>query len=444
MTQLTITQLQVFLEQFHELHIRLVSNRRYDTISPALSRLPAGLHVFFTPRTTSASTELCSRLTSLLGDGVKCDFSKPPILSERFASAATYQFYHEASNLSDVSEGLGLCTGNAVRKSNLCDILSTAKSAAYVDYDFDVISHALNVAILWDSPSGLPAEKLDAGDRLEVGILQTEKATEPEEISLGGYLTVVGDDDEPSATLFSFPARHHQLPPADDTTFTTAFQSPTGLHPKMDIVLPQRDLTPPKDGCALHAYFTLPSWVFIDRYQFSDPLFLESQNLVALRSLSGEEDLEAPDWAVKPWGSAALFELAHPAETTTGIGNWTVTVPMHLRYIGAAGKTGNNNSHTLPWPVVFWACEAEESSKMSTNPFDRTNLGYDGLFGKAMFYHIPAAAETVARLEVPVMEDATWAPVGTAVAVLLGFGWVLWKLMLGSKLSTLEGKKKEK
>lgn len=362
------------------------------------------------------------------------------MLSERFANSATFQFYHGPSNVLDISGGLGLCAGKSADTTALCNILSAAKTAAYVDYDYDAISHALNVAILWDSPSGLPAEKLDTEDRLEVGILSTEQATEPEEISLGGYLTVVGEDDEPSATLFSFPTRHHALPPTDQTKFYASFQSPTGLHPKMDIVFPQRDLNPPKDGCALHAYYTLPSFVFFDRYQFSDPLFLASQNLVALRSLSGEEDLEAPDWAVKQWGSAALFELAQPTLGTTDNGNWTVTIPMHLRYVNAS-RTGSIESLPLAQPIVFWACDAEESSKMATNPFDRTNLGYDGLFGKAMFYHVPAAGGAVTSLDVPAMDDATWVPLGTAIAALLGFGWVLWKLMSSSKPLAPEDKK---
>lgn len=367
-------------------------------------------------------------MTQLL-DLVKCGFSKPPILSERFASTATYQFYHGPSNLLDISETIGLCISASAETTPLCAILSAAKSAAYVDYDYDAISHALNIAILWDSPAGrVQARKIDSEDRLEVGILQTEKATEPEEISLGGYLTVVGEDDHPSATLFSFPARHHELPSGYETTFAATFQSPTGLHPKMDITFPQRGLIPPRDGCALHAYYTLPSSIFIDRYQFSDPLFLASNNLVALRSLSGEEDLEAPDWAVTQWGSAALFELAHPKQEHPGTGNWTVTVPMHLRYIDKT-TAGTGTAIALSRPVVFWACEAEEHSKMTTNPFDRTNLGYDGLFGKAMFYHMPASGEIVANLELPAMEETSGVALGTAVAVLIGFGWVLWKLL---------------
>lgn len=88
---------------------------------------------------------------------------------------------------------------------DLCSILSETDSAAHVDYDFDVISHAVTITILWPpvkrqgiSRSRIAAKKLEPEDRLEVGILAPEKADEPEELSMGGYLTVVGDNDRPS------------------------------------------------------------------------------------------------------------------------------------------------------------------------------------------------------------------------------------------------------
>lgn len=232
------------------------------------------------------------------------------------------------------------------------------------------------------------------------------------------------------------------------------FEQPAGLHPKLNITFPTREsLVPPKEGlCALHAYFTLPSPVFIDRYQLSDPLFLGSQNLVALRSLSGEQDLEAPDWVVKRWGSAALLELAHPEKTVAQdatSGEWTVTIPTNLRYLHAS-PNATSPGHTpldVPWPTVFWACEAEEGLKMSTNPFDRTNLGYDGLFGpKTMFYHIPPALDPgeqlIETISVPVLEPDTakWVQIGTLAAVVLGFGWVCWQLL---RTTMSAGKKRE-
>ena len=77
---------------------------------------------------------------------------------------------------------------------------------------------------------------------------------------------------------------------------------------------------------------------------------------------------------------------------------------------------------------------------MSVNPFDRVNLGYDGLFGpKTMFYHLDPALNKyndtnglVERLSVPVLATAsnTWIETGTVIVVVTGFLWVLWKLLL--------------
>lgn len=93
-------------------------------------------------------------------------------------------------------------------------------------------------------------------------------------------------------------------------------------------------------------------------------------------------------------------------------------------------------STSIPYPAVFWACPADSGLKMSVNPFDRVNLGYDGLFGpKTMFWHVlPSMGKTLSvALEVPVMnmERATNVESATAFVVLVGFAWVCWKLFAG-------------
>ena len=71
---------------------------------------------------------------------------------------------------------------------------------------------------------------------------------------------------------------------------------------------------------------------------------------------------------------------------------------------------------------------------MNVNPFDRVNLGYDGLFGpRTMFYHLePDAGATglVESLAVPVLDldRATWVEEVTVGVVTLGVVWVAWKL----------------
>lgn len=92
------------------------------------------------------------------------------------------------------------------------------------------------------------------------------------------------------------------------------------------------------------------------------------------------------------------------------------------------------------------------------NPFDRTNIGYDGLFGpKTMFYHVSpeetATGRLVNTISVPVLDvdKSEWVEAGTASVVALGFLWVVWCLFgvwrkngygsLASAPAAVEGKK---
>lgn len=376
-------------------------------------------------------------------------FSKQPILSERFAMSATYQLYKPLASLDQLIMYLSatICRTYDTECRAQLALLRTAGS---LDVDYDAISNSLRIAAYWDWATwNATLRRKSTSDALEVGILNSEKADEPEEISLSGLLTVVGEDSKPKSTMFSFPSRHHATPGGSLTTnFRAAFRQPTGLHPTLEIGLSASTLEPPDESCALHAYFTLPSSVFIDRYQFSDPLFLASHNLVALRSLSGATDLEAPIWATSQWGSAALFELAHPEEPTSGqIKNntWIASIPFHARYL----PPSDNGIRTakIPWPAVFWACRSDEGHLMSVNPFDRTNLGYDGLFSpKTLFRHIgsmPGPETLVETLELPVLNKAKTGLVsmGTTAVVLLGFLWVIWRLVSGSQRRVQKAKK---
>lgn len=72
---------------------------------------------------------------------------------------------------------------------------------------------------------------------------------------------------------------------------------------------------------------------------------------------------------------------------------------------------------------------------MNTNPFDRVNLGYDGLFApRTMFYHLQAVSggkPLVEELKAPVMDltRMVWIEFGTVITISLGFMWVLWRLV---------------
>lgn len=240
----------------------------------------------------------------------------------------------------------------------------------------------------------------------------------------------------PESTLFSFPTRHYALP---KSSFRTSFEQPVGLHSTLRIALDIRsssDVVASNPTCALHTYLTLPSPLFLDKYAFTDKLFLEAHGLRGLRSISGATDLEAPDWAVNQWGSASLFELQPPKDNRTE--TVEITIPLHSRYMSPT--SGGYSNVTIPYPVVFYACKAmdEDSPPLSTNPFDRTNLGYDGLFGeRTIFYHVSPrlhaeSTDNKLKLDVTIpvldLDKASYIAPMTVLVIMLGSLWICWKL----------------
>lgn len=450
-------ELRQVLQSCHELHIRWVGPHPYDSVNPLYSRLSPGLHVFFTPRADSTfqdHDQLCVALKTAFGS-LDCDTPKDSFTSlpsDRFSHSTAFQYYQPLEDLSVFTNYLGrdVCPSSSSGTSSCApraELLSTANS---LDISYDTISHALKVTGTWGFQEQQPLQVVApeaTNHRVEVGILATDKphGIEPHELGLSGSLTVLGQDKKPAATIFKFPARHRRV---EGASFSAAFLQPTGLHPTLQLRLHGASSASPPDlggdgddeghsssHCSLHAHLTLPRTVFADKYQLSDPLFLSSKNLTALRYISQPVDLEAPDYTLKPWGSAALLELAPPPPTTSGERDWTAEVPLHLRYMSPA--PGGYRTAQVPHPAVFWACTTEEGTKFPASPFERVNLGYDGLFGpRTVFWHVdPAAAdgaaELLSELRVPVLDvdKSAWVSAGTAAVVLLGFGWVAWKLL---------------
>ncbi|KAJ5495423.1 Protein pbn1, partial [Penicillium diatomitis] len=455
-------ELRNVLEQSHELRLRWATERSFDAIAPFASRISPGLHVHYTPQARNGSQDsICTLLRTIFVDHedgeavVDCtrpedSFITTPLVSTRFATSASLQYYTRLADLRSLVAYIRRTAchqeqsgGSACHKR--ADTLLTANS---VDIDYDSISHAVTISGFWAQPpaNGWTEEvskSASDNDKVEIGVLTAEKGIERTEIQVGGLLAVVGEDKKMKPTMFSFPSRHHPLP--SDATYSVSFSKPTGLHPTMSITMQapslQRPPAPEDATCALHTYLTLPSSVFGDQYQLGtkDTLFLESHNLAALRAHAGEMDLEAPDWAVQRWGSTWLFELDSPTvdEGASALKNWTATIPLHLRYLPPS-DTGYRTAQ-VPWPVVFWACTAEDGTKMGVNPFDRTNLGWDGLFGpRTMFYQLhPETGRLVEEIEVPVLKlnngeglvTAQIIELGTSFVILLGFLWVLWRLI---------------
>lgn len=447
-------ELNQVLQSCHELHIRWVSPYSYDSVSPLYSRLPPGFHLFYTPQTESRAKDdglLCAALKEVFGS-LDCETPKnsfTPLPNDRFSHSTAFQYYQPLEDLSPFIKYAHqeLCTASyssdpGATCASRIDYLSKASS---LDISYDTISHALKVTATWglqEQPLAI-ASPDNGNHRIEVGILATDEpyGIEAHELGLSGSLTVLGQDRKPSATIFKFPARHRHI---EGASFSTRFLEPAGMHPTLQIRLNGEAATPPNAGgddgshCSLHAYLTLPRAFFADKYQFSDPLYLASKNLTALRYVTQGVDLEAPGYATRPWGSSALLELSPPSpsgQPAAGSPHWTAEVPLHLRYLSPT--LGGYRTAEAPYPAVFWACTTEEGTKFPSSPFERVNLGYDGLFGpRTVFWHVDPAplvpgGRLVNEVQVPVLDmvKSGWVGAGTAAVVLLGFGWIVWKLV---------------
>ena len=464
-------ELQQVLSHAHELHLRWATEALHTPVAPFLSRISSGLHVFYTPLEGHTDDSLCPLLRKAFSDQLKCQspsstFTRPPILSERFASASSFQYYSLLPSLNHLVAYLQrtICSRSDVLCAHNTALLNIVDS---LDVDYDSISHTLTLTALWSKPPSVLYDPIAGSttqnswsvdihrtsklDRVEVGVLSSSQAIDAHDLKLSGFLTVVGEDEKPKSTLFSFPSRHHVLPPQQrKQVYTASIQQPQGLHPTVRIAFPCASALkwpenrPDDSVCALQSYFVLPSYIFPDEYAFKsgDPQFAKSHKIHSTHSLSGETDLEAPDYVIERWGSTLLIEPAVPSandSSSTLNGGWVITIPLHLRYL--APLSGGRSKVDVPWPVVYWACTAEEGTKFPVNPFDRVNLGFDGLYGpRTMFYHlepVPASGNSrlVETLSVPVYDtsrlSASTIELATMVVVAAGFFWVVARLWPG-------------
>lgn len=212
------------MKDTYELHIRYSApHRNARSLPPLVSRLPGGLHVFFTPRDESKELPLCRLVNGLVGSekkgecvSVEESFSRPNVLSERFAGMASWQYFASGSDATGermADSVLGkLCPargGDAVAEDGCRVQFGRAQEAMYVDLDFDAIGQAVTITGAWspfssrERPGGevetanKVVRKARESDRVEVGALQVEESEDAEELALGGFLTVLGEDEKP-------------------------------------------------------------------------------------------------------------------------------------------------------------------------------------------------------------------------------------------------------
>ena len=80
---------------------------------------------------------------------------------------------------------------------------ASLKTSDYLDIDYDAISQTLVLTIFHHtSPASSTWSEqifpLANKSRTEIGVLASEKAVEPEEVTLSGFLAVLGEDTSPS------------------------------------------------------------------------------------------------------------------------------------------------------------------------------------------------------------------------------------------------------
>lgn len=340
--------------------------------------------------------------------------------------------YHELDNLNDLVSHLS--STYCQEMDPVCQSRSRSLyTAASLDIAYDAAAKVAKVTAFWPLMEQSIAVPSSTQRRTEVGIMGMDAPPnmQPHELGVSGLLTVLLEQQKPSPVLFGFPARHKST----DAVFSAEFLSPTGLHPSLQLRLSSNQPPATESTCKPHAYLTLPKSIFADRYQLADELFLASKNLSSSPYTSLPVDLEAPAYTTQVWGSNVLLELAPPS-TGGSPTAWTAEIPLHLRYLEPS-QSGLREVN-VPYPAVFWACAPGTDADFGSSPFDRVNLGYDGLFEPGTtFWHVnprPVSGDRiVSSVTVPVLsEDASqWVGIGTSVAIALGFAWVLWKCMRG-------------
>lgn len=125
-----------------------------------------------------------------------------PVKSKRLAASASSQFYSEVGSLKDFVLYVQQKVCANIYSQCLADT-DSLNLAQCLDIDYDAISQSLVLRVFWSQPPnplGWTAEfrQLKTRHRLEVGVLANEKPRRPEEVSMGGFLTVLGEDQKPS------------------------------------------------------------------------------------------------------------------------------------------------------------------------------------------------------------------------------------------------------
>ncbi|BFZ59108.1 protease B nonderepressible form [Saitoella coloradoensis] len=404
------------------------NSSRQQPLPPFVIDLPGGLHVQYELKHRDAvPLGFRELMESIIGSHV----IDVPDFEQRFIKINNLEYLHET----DISV------------AHMCDYLTQHIIDHAYTYPLDSTSslsltytnNRLRLRALWTNTTESLTTIIERHheDTVEVGIFESHLIPGVEDLTMSGLTAAIGDGNTQfKPTLISFPQRTRHL----DTGYRSRLDPGVGMHPVLVTQITPTE--PPAEECTLNALYTLPSPVFLDKYQLADRAAFKSGGVSSSR-VWGETDLEAPVWAVDGWGSMAAVEVDWRGQEVKD--DITVELPLHMRY----AVPDDERQVEIQQPVVYWACENIPQSPLEENPFDTPQTLYTHLHpGDTTFHFLTPTLEHAMRIEVPTARtgDLAMARWGTMGAITLGMVWVSRAAARGwlrGLRSDRKGKKKE-
>ncbi|KAK9495054.1 PIG-X [Lipomyces doorenjongii] len=450
------------LQAVDNIRIEIVSRENFAHIAPFSRQLAWGTHINVVPTEIFNWNGFCKWIQSSVNSEIAC------IGQESFIEVPYGYYLH--SPYTDSSQLLSYIENNySYAKPDIVSEVEEASTANYISLSLNKNSTDNKTAgrliaeVYWYYGRWTKTVKAGGPDhRVEVGLLG-KIADDPQgELTYGGILAVIGENEQFVPTLFDFSPRHRSV--YQPAVYYPDFRQPYGLHPKhLTTVL--GDISPPRkritaidvggeDGeidvseastsCGLYGYYVLPNFIFVDKYQVSDLADAQAGGIKRVVGIWGETDLEIPVWMVEKWGSTMLLELIPPEQPLLagGMPHLDIEIPMHSRYEVPRWNT-TRLKHDVPWPTLFWACNSSAEPDMATSPFDSNGLGHEYFFDPGtMFYYLHPnqtisnpvnKTYLVTNLNIPVvpLEAYKYVQPWTVIVILLGCMWIFYKAFLG-------------
>ncbi|KAK9476687.1 PIG-X [Lipomyces japonicus] len=458
------------LGQIVNIRIEIVSADNYGHVSPFDRKVAWGSHIYVVPTKTTNWNKLCQWIHSVINPEIPC-------VGEETFITLPYAHYLYSTNTSTAT--LIARAANAYSEQpELQNLAFPSTTPEYLSLSLDKktsdpkLRDVLVAEFYWSvgnwTSTFVPSERAH-DHQVEVGLLGKLNDDENGELTFGGIIAVVGENGQWVPTLFDFSPRHRSL--AHPAVIDSHFRLPYGLHPK-HVTTIKGDLTPPRSDpivfadeeiagefanghveyekvdCKLYAYYTLPNFIFVDKYQISDLADAKAGGVNRVVGIWGETDLEIPVWIVDKWGSSMLLELVDPLPpASSGLPQTLeLEIPMHSRY-EVPGWNQSVVKHDMPWPNVFWACSGAIESELSLNPFDSKALGHERFFSEGTTFHYLTPNLSISRpgtgqqpnlkttLDIPVVPLETYKYVQpwTVAVIVLGCLWIFYKTFLNFK-----------